>query len=62
MIDRHEAATRRAAQLREAWKDDDIVVLRLRPPSIVRVWSFWFGRNRLCPYVHENRRRSVEEV
>lgn len=39
MIDRYEAGTPRAAQLREAWRDDDIVVLRLRPTSIVKVWG-----------------------
>lgn len=39
MIDRYEAGTSRAAELREAWKDDDIVVLRLRPTSIVEVWG-----------------------
>jgi PPOX class probable F420-dependent enzyme len=39
MIDRYEAGTPRAAELREAWKDDDIVVLRLRPTSIVNVWG-----------------------
>ena len=39
MIDRYEAGTPRAAALREAWKDDDIVVLRLRPTSIVSVWG-----------------------
>ena len=39
MIDRYEAGTPRAAALREAWKDDDIVVLRLRPMSIVSVWG-----------------------
>ncbi|MEY4338600.1 MAG: Pyridoxamine 5-phosphate oxidase [Actinomycetota bacterium] len=38
MIDRYEAGTPRAAQLREVWKDDDIVVLRLRPTAIVNVW------------------------
>lgn len=37
MIDRYEAGTPRAAELREAWKNDDIVVLRLRPTSIVNV-------------------------
>jgi PPOX class probable F420-dependent enzyme len=39
MIDRYEAGTPRAAELREAWKDDDIVVLRLRPTSVVSVWG-----------------------
>lgn len=39
MIDRYEAGTPRAAALREAWKDDDIVVLRLRPASIVSIWG-----------------------
>jgi PPOX class probable F420-dependent enzyme len=39
MIDRYEAGTPRAAELREAWKDADIVVLRLRPTSIVNVWA-----------------------
>ena len=39
MIDRYEAGTPRAAELRGAWKDDDIVVLRLRPTSIVQVWG-----------------------
>ena len=39
MIDRYEAGTPRAASLREAWKDDDIVVLRLRPTSVVSVWG-----------------------
>lgn len=39
MIDRYEAGTPRAAALREAWKDDDVVVLRLRPTSIVSVWN-----------------------
>lgn len=39
MIDRYEAGTPRAEELREAWKDDDIVVLRLRPTSVVKVWG-----------------------
>ena len=39
MIDRYEAGTPRAAALREAWNDDDIVVLRLRPTSIISVWG-----------------------
>ena len=39
MIDRYEAGTPRAAELREAWKNDDIVVLRLRPTSVVNVWA-----------------------
>jgi PPOX class probable F420-dependent enzyme len=39
MIDRYEAGTPRAAELREAWRDDDIVVLRLRPTSVVSVWG-----------------------
>jgi PPOX class probable F420-dependent enzyme len=36
MIDRYEAGPRNA-ELRAAWKDDDIVVIRLRPRSVVRV-------------------------
>ena len=39
MIDRYEAGTPRADELREAWRDDDIVVLRLRPTSVVSVWG-----------------------
>lgn len=39
MIDRYEGGTPRAAELREAWKNDDIVVLRLRPTSLVSVWG-----------------------
>jgi PPOX class probable F420-dependent enzyme len=39
MIDRYEAGTPRATELREAWKDDDIVVLRLRPTSVINVWG-----------------------
>ena len=39
MIDRYEAGTPRAAELREAWKDDDVVVLRLHPTSIVSIWA-----------------------
>lgn len=39
MIDRYEGGTPRAAELREAWKDDDIVVLRLRPTSVISVWG-----------------------
>lgn len=39
MIDRYEGGTARAATLREEWKDDDIVVLRLRPTSVVSVWG-----------------------
>jgi PPOX class probable F420-dependent enzyme len=39
MIDRYESGTARALELREAWKDDDIVVLRLRPASVVSVWG-----------------------
>jgi PPOX class probable F420-dependent enzyme len=39
MIDRYEVGTPRAAELREAWKDDDIVVLRLHPTSVVSVWG-----------------------
>ena len=39
MIDRYEGGTARAVELREAWKDDDIVVLRLRPASVVSVWG-----------------------
>jgi PPOX class probable F420-dependent enzyme len=38
-IDRYEGGTSRAEELREAWKDDDIVVLRLHPASIVNVWG-----------------------
>lgn len=39
MIDRYEAGTPRAEALREEWKDDDIVVLRLRPTSVISVWG-----------------------
>lgn len=39
MIDRYEGGTPRATALREAWKDDDIVVLRLHPTSVVGVWG-----------------------
>ncbi len=39
MIDRYEAGTPRAEELREAWKNDDIVVLRLHPTSIVSIWG-----------------------
>jgi PPOX class probable F420-dependent enzyme len=39
MIDRYEAGTGRAAALRSEWEDDDIVVLRLRPSSVVSVWG-----------------------
>jgi PPOX class probable F420-dependent enzyme len=37
LIDRYEHGPRNS-ELREAWKDDDIVVLRLRPISLVRVF------------------------
>jgi PPOX class probable F420-dependent enzyme len=37
LIDRYEHGPRNA-EFRAAWKDDDIVVLRLRPKSIVRVF------------------------
>ena len=36
MIDRYESGPRND-ELRAAWKDDDIVVLRMRPRSVVRV-------------------------
>jgi PPOX class probable F420-dependent enzyme len=39
MIDRYEGGTPRATELREAWKNDDIVVLRLHPSSIVSIWG-----------------------
>jgi PPOX class probable F420-dependent enzyme len=39
MIERYEGGTPRAAELRDAWKDDDIVVLRLRPTSVISVWG-----------------------
>lgn len=39
MIDRYEGGTPRAAELYEAWKNDDIVVLRLHPTSVVNVWG-----------------------
>ena len=38
MIDRYETGERNAA-LRALWADDDIVVLRLHPTSVVRVWG-----------------------
>jgi hypothetical protein len=36
MIDRYERGPRND-ELRAAWKDDDIVVLRMRPSSVVRI-------------------------
>jgi PPOX class probable F420-dependent enzyme len=39
MIDRYEGGTARATELREAWKNDDIVVLRLRTKSVISVWG-----------------------
>lgn len=38
MIDRYESGERNAA-LRAMWADDDIVVLRLTPTSVVKVWG-----------------------
>ena len=38
LIDRYEHGPRKE-ELRAAWKDDDIVVLRLRPTSVVSVWG-----------------------
>ena len=38
MIDRYETGERNAA-LRALWAADDIVVLRLHPTSVVRVWG-----------------------
>lgn len=38
MIDRYEKGERNAA-LRALWADDDIVVLRLHPTSVTRVWG-----------------------
>jgi general stress protein 26 len=38
MIDKYEAPVE-AARLKALWRDDDIVVLRLKPKSVVRVWG-----------------------
>jgi hypothetical protein len=38
MIDRYEKGERNAA-LRALWADDNIVVLRLHPTSVTRVWG-----------------------
>jgi len=39
MIDRYEGGTPRARELREAWKNDDIVMLRLHPTSVINIWG-----------------------
>jgi hypothetical protein len=38
IIDRYEQPER-AAELKEAWKNDDVVVIRLKPVKVIKVWG-----------------------
>ncbi|HUN08441.1 MAG TPA: pyridoxamine 5'-phosphate oxidase family protein [Aggregatilineales bacterium] len=38
MIDRYESPEK-AAEFKELWKNDDIIVIRLKPVKVVKVWG-----------------------